>query len=810
MNVLDLDGEWALTAVGVSERPGRRAPEGMLGRVIAATVPGSAHTDLLAAGLIDDPFDADNETAQQWVGSTVWRYEREFEWQGDAEEHHDLVMLGLDAVAQVELNGSVVASTANQHRAYRVDIGGLLSAGPNRLRITFAAPVEEAERREAELGQLPHANHHPYNAVRKSASNFGWDWGIDVATSGIWRSIRIESWSKTRIDSVRPLVDVVDGAGVLDVHVELRGISAPVDVVVRRDGQEVGRASASESPVRIVVPGVDLWWPRGHGSQPLYEVHVTSAEATWTGRVGFRTVELDTTADEFGNRFALSVNGRPVLVRGVNWIPDHAFLTEMTSERYARRIADATEAGVNLIRVWGGGIYESDVFYDLCDEAGVLVWQDMLLACAAYSEEPSLAEEIDAEVREAVTRLSPHASLIIWNGNNENVWGFADWGWRRILKGRAWGNGYYRDVFPRILAELDGTRVYTPGSPFSFDDYLHPNDEANGSVHIWDVWNREDFSTYRKWRPRFVAEFGFQGPPAWSTLVDAVHDEPLDAYGAQMLVHQKADDGNGKLERGLASHFAHPTTIDDWHAVTQLNQAAAVRFGIEWFRSLTPYNTGCILWQLNDDWPVVSWAAVDFAERRKPLWYALRTAYRERLITVQPSETGWETVLINDTDEGWAGPVRWRVIDLDGTPRGEAEAQVEIAARGTARIAGPVQVDDPATQLVVVEPAPGFTRYVWNAAEPVEQRLDPSPIRVEVEPRRGGCDLVVTAHAYARDIVILPDRAHPSATVDENVVTLLPGESHRFRLTADVDLTLADIDRFVVRSANEFGARVNT
>ncbi|MFF1572523.1 glycoside hydrolase family 2 TIM barrel-domain containing protein [Leifsonia sp. NPDC058292] len=810
MPYLSLDGEWTLTATGGA------APESIIRRPIAAQVPGCAHTDLLAAGLIEAPFDGDNEAAQQWIGSTVWRYERTFEWEDDGSARFDLVAEGLDTIATIVVNGVTVAQTRNQHRSYRFPIGHLLTAGENTIAIEFDAPVDAAERVAAEHGgALPHVNHHPYNSLRKTASNFGWDWGIDVATSGIWKPIGIEGWSGVRIGSVRPLVDVVGDTGILTAHVQLERLgerSGEVAVTVSRDGAVVGGADAvlaASGDLRVIVPGVELWWPLGHGEQPLYDVTVTAGDDTWQGRVGFRTVALDTSTDAVGNRFEISVNGRPIWVRGANWIPDHAFVTEITTERLSRRIDDATEANMNLLRVWGGGMYESEEFYRLCDERGVLVWQDFLLACAAYAEEEWLAEEIVAEAREAVTRLSAHASLILWNGNNENIIAFAEWGWRAVLDGRTWGNGYYRTVLPAIVAELDPTRPYTPGSPYSFDDYLNPNDDKNGTVHIWDVWNQKDYTAYREWKPRFVSEFGFQGPPAWTTLTDVVHDEPLEPYGHEMLVHQKAHEGNLKLERGYTGHLPAPETIDDWHFTTQLNQAHAIRFAIEYFRSLTPYNTGSIVWQLNDDWPVVSWAAVDFAERRKPLWYALQDAYSPRLVTVQPAseDDSLDVVLVNDTGEPFGGDVLVERVTFDGEVLARATLPAEVAARDVARIAVPAEVavcGDPAREVLVVTPADGMPRAFWNYAEVVEQRLDGDPLTAEAEPAADGAIVTVTARSYVRDVTVLADRAHPSASVDRSLVTLLPGETAVFRLTGDGPIDAADaLSPLVLRHANQ-------
>ena len=264
-------------------------------------------------------------------------------------------------------------------------------------------------------------------------------------------------------------------------------------------------------------------------------------------------MRLVTEPDADGTSFTFVVNGRPIFVKGVNWIPDDAFPHRVDRARYADRLAQAEEAGVNLLRVWGGGIFEADDFYAECDERGLMVWQDFLFACAAYSEEEPLRSEVIAEARDNVTRLMPHPSLVLWNGCNENIWGFADWDWEPRLDGKTWGMGYYTDVLPGIVAELDPGRPYSAGSPWSLSTDHHPNDPAHGTMHIWDVWNQVDYPVYRDYAPRFAAEFGWQGPPTWSTLRRSLSDDPLTPESPGMLVHQKAMEGNRKLTRGLVA-----------------------------------------------------------------------------------------------------------------------------------------------------------------------------------------------------------------------------------------------------------------
>jgi len=405
------------------------------------------------------------------------------------------------------------------------------------------------------------------------------------------------------------------------------------------------------------------------------------------------------------------------------------------------------------------------------------------------------------------------------------VWGYADWGWPALLGDRTWGNGYYRELFPAILAQLDPTRFYSPASPYSFGEYLHPNDQRNGTMHIWDVWNQRDYTAYRDYQPRFVSEFGFQGPPAWSTLTSVVHDEPLDPYGHEMLVHQKASRGNEKLERGAAGHLPRSTTIDHWHWAMQLNQAHAVRFGVEHLRSLTPHNTGTILWQLNDDWPVVSWAAVDFDEHRKPLWFALRDAYAPRLATIQPRSSrraidaafdgippGKDVlalVVINDTADAVSGVFTAARTAFDGTTLARATMEVVVAPYGATTAQIPAEVADFAdapAELIVVTGGEesGFAPAFFNGAEVVDQKLEPAPLAATAARVTGGYTVTVTAQSYVRDLFLQADRVDPRATVNAGLVMLTAGQSAMFAITSDADASPeAFLDPLVLRSANQ-------
>ncbi len=438
---------------------------------------------------------------------------------------------------------------------------------------------------------------------------------------------------------------------------------------------------------------------------------------------------------------------------------------------------------MNLLRVWGGGVYESREFYRVCDELGMLVWQDFLFACAAYPEDDRLADEVDAEARDNVARLMPHPSLVLWNGNNENIWGFFDWDWQDSLDGRPWGLRYYQETLPAAVAEIDPARPYWPGSPYSGSMDVHPNDDGHGPRHVWDVWNEADYTVYRDYRPRFVAEFGWQGPPAWSTLTRAVGDDPLTPTSPGMRHHQKAEDGDGKLSRGLAPHFPEPADVVDWHFATQLNQARAVALGVEHFRSLRPHCSGVVLWQLNDCWPAISWAAVDGDGRRKPLWYALRASYASRLLTFQPRDGHPALVAVNDTTAPWRASLTVRRIAFDGTKLAVHSGRITVDPLGVAAIGLPELLatpGDPAAELLVAEA--GGERALWFFAEDRDLAYRPANLEPTVERDHGVAVVTVQATTLVRDLCLFADRIDPAAEADDCLVTLLPGQRRTLRV----------------------------
>ncbi|MGW1591764.1 glycoside hydrolase family 2 protein [Streptomyces sp. NPDC002386] len=770
------------------------------GRSLPARVPGCVHTDLLAGGLIPDPFLGLNEREVDWVGRRGWSYGRHLaavETRTGRHERADLVFDGLDTAATITLDGNEVGRTRNMHRRHRFDVTGR----HGRLRVDFASAYEEAEAVRALTGDRPNVYPEPFQYIRKMACGFGWDWGPTLVTAGMWRPVRLERWSTARLADVRPLVTVVDGAGRVEVRVEVERTSAGVDrpltvsATVGGGHRVRGAVDGTRAVLTLDVPGVSPWWPRGYGEQPLYDLELELLADgpeepvldTWSRRIGFRTVELDRSADEHGTGFTLVVNGVRVFTRGVNWIPDDVFPSRITPERYRARLRQTAEAGVDLVRVWGGGIYEDEAFYDACDELGLMVWQDFLFACAAYPEEQPLRGEVEAEARDNVVRLMPHPSLVLWNGNNENLWGFCDWEWEPALRGDSWGGGYYLDLLPRLVAELDPTRPYTAGSPWSGSWDHHPNDPAHGTHHSWEVWNRRDYAEYRDSVPRFVSEFGWQAPPAMATLRRALPGERLAPGSPGMLHHQKAEDGNGKLNRGVERHFAPPgDDFDRWHYLTQVVQARAVAAGIEHWRSHWPVCGGTIVWQINDCWPVSSWAAIDGDGRPKPLYHELRRVYADRLLTLQPGAGGPDLAVINQSADAWDARVTLRRVRADGSVVAERELAMTAGAREVRRGSVPRELvpDARSAKEFLVADCEGLRTVYFPVTD--KEFAYPEPgydVVVESSAAGGGSvEVVVTAHTLVRDLLLQADRLGPEATCDTGLRTLLPGERIRLRV----------------------------
>lgn len=816
LTTLNLTGRWtwAIDEEGLTPVPDEGAA--LIGRTIEAQVPGAIHADLQAAGIIPDPLADRNEEAVEWVSRADWRLSRAFGLVAGA-ERVDLVLDGVDTVASIFVNGQEVGSTRNMHRCYRFDVASLVTER-NVVDVRFTSAYTEAEHWERMLGARPSAYPQPFAFIRKMASSFGWDWGPTLPGCGLWRDVRVETWNTARIAAVRPLVDVFEDTGILTAHIDVERTQTGLAHALHLEVEIAGQAVHAEVPpgettatVVVAVPNVERWFPRGLGESHLYPVEISlwsereQLDAHRT-RVGFRTVTIDREPDESGTPFVVTVNEQRLFIKGVNWIPESVFPGTVPPERVRERLTQAADANVNLIRVWGGGVYESEEFYAACDELGLLVWQDFLFACAAYPEEEPIRSEVLAEARENIVRLSAHPSLAIWNGNNENLWMRLDKDWEAQPGGElTWGERYYLEWLPALLADLDPTRPYTEGSPWSGSWAHDPNDTDHQTFHSWDAWNEDDFAVYRASSPRFVSEFGWQGAATWRTLRDAITDSELRVDSENVRHHQKAIDGHAKLARNLARHLPVTEDFDRWHLQTQWMQVEAVRTGVLHWRASWPRTAGTIVWQLNDLWAVTSWSAIDGDGRCKPLYFALRDMYAPRVLTIEPTTGALELCAVNDDDDSWTTTVRAARQSVDGHILAEELIALSVPPRSVTRITLPLSISesaDPVSEFIVV--AADEQRAIWHFASSMNARRPASSLEITVSPVAGGLDIAVFSEELARDVLVQPDRIHPRATVDRGFTTLLPGESVVFRVRGPEPLDVLSVQSaFVVASLRD-------
>ena len=767
---------------------------------IPATVPGCIHTDLIAANIIADISVDGREDDQMWIWKTDSKYSTVIK-KSDSHKHASLIFHGLDTLASIYINGKLKLSTKNMHRSYELDISEELRSGDVALEILFAAPLSDAEAQVEKLGLYPRPYDMPYNYQRKMACSYGWDWGPVTISSGIWKPVELVQFDSAYLSKVAVLPSVKDDVPLLTIRPKVVGDSAGHHLKVRvLDGASEVLSytfAADEKVHEHQVPSAKLWQPRGRGDQQLYTVEVTLVHGSdelqqISKSVGFRTVELDTSAiasKDFPNKnmFAIKVNGLRLWIRGANWIPDDPFPTRVTKDRYEQRIKDMIEVNINGIRVWGGGIYESEDFYNFCDKEGIVVWQDFLFACAAYPETPEMFEEVELEVEEAILRLQTHPSLVIYCGGNECLEGFQYWGWQEGLAGRPWGESFYRKTIPGVLQGLDQSRPYIPGSPFS----SHSDDVRSfesGTNHIWDVWNELGYERYEQYTPSFAAEFGFNGPGSWAMLTKAIGKSTLDSNDLDVANHQKAFDGMSKVAAGLAREFANPPTQGvPWYFAAALDQARAVEIGLKHFRSLYEVCSGAILWQFNDMWPAISWAVLDYTGFRKLAWHAMKAAYQPRTITIGRVDQGAQLTIINDTQNPWTSSAKVTLVDHNGTIVETKEIAFELAPFEVAR-----------HSLVEAFPVissfdyEGFlfadTGDVQAARRSTLKPAAKAPAQdVEIATEFAGSTLKVTVKAktYIHELAVLPEVVGLGTQVDTQIVSLLPGASHTFTITGE-------------------------
>ncbi|MFT3861021.1 glycoside hydrolase family 2 protein [Micropruina sp.] len=800
---LDLGAlDWTVRLLSLRAAPATLAPDAdVVARATAgvpARVPGCVHTDLLAAGLIPEPFLDGAEEEVRWIGESDWRYQAWIDLPDLGTDARDeLVLEGVQTCARVLIDDRPVASLASMHREHRIDPGPV-SSGRHLLTLDFASAALAMI--DADDGTLPYDWAYPYNRVRIMASSVGWDWGPTMVSAGLWRSARWERWTGARLStSVHTELSGDRSEGAVVVDVDLAGACGTVEVVV--DGRTVAGGINGAGQVRVTMASPRLWWPAGEGSQDRYhvEVRLVGTDQVARHRVGFRHVELDLSPDEHGEAFRLVVNGRALFARGANWIPNDALIARAGSHR--ERVEQARAAHLNLLRVWGGGVYEDDRFYQACDELGVLVWQDFAFACAAYPETPEMVAEVEQEARFQVRRLRSHPAVVLWNGSNEALQGWADWDWPARVGDQGWGEHYYRRLLPDVVAVEHPGTPYLPSSPFSTLAGAGANTDSSGTVHLWDQWNVRDHASYREHLPRFVAEFGHQAPAMTSTLLAATRGREglrLPCVAGR----QKQPEGMERIRARMEGNLPSPRTLeasfDDWSWAAQLNQADALTTAIEHFRSHWPRTAGAVVWQFNDCWPAVSWSIIDHAGRLKPGYHAVKRAFSPRLVSLQQRDGEPHLVVINATGHEWFAEIDiTRQHVADGMLAGDrlllcVPPSAVVTRRLDVALATPHSRRD---EVLIAQDAswldsPVAERPAGRAWLPL-CRADgvrwPKPqVRIG-ELRRAGDAVVVDVHAevLVSSVTLLVDALGGDAGL---LPVLLPGETGQLLVTGTTSL----------------------
>ena len=714
MKKLDLCGNWRMKILGENVY---HIPEEWM----EARVPGSVYGTLLELGKMPDPYYRENELEATELMENDFVYEKDVEITGEMLKY-DGVMLrfeGIDTLGEVYLGEQLLGHVENMHRIWEYDIRQLAQVGTNTIRVVLHSPIKYIKEENDKVftgGSNEAMAGYPH--LRKAHCMYGWDWGPRLPDAGIFRGVSLQLIDSARLDSVyvvqhhegphmreicfeesrvqEPLMvpepQMVDGR--LQVQVDRVQLELQVDLEVFREDEELSAVVTVTGPdgtvygqspdgtITIVKP--QLWWPNGYGEQPLYGVKALLLGSdgrildVWERQIGLRTITMDIQADRWGNQFAHQVNGVDIFAMGADYIPEDNLLSRVTRERTAKLLEDAALAGHNSIRVWGGGYYPDDFFYDACDKLGLIVWQDFMYACSSYELNEAFEENIRVETQENVRRIRHHACLGLWCGNNEMETQTLDRCWKPSQKQFYDYLKLYEYIIPKILRTEDPHTFYWPSSPSSGGNFDNPWDENRGDTHYWDVWHgNKPFTEYRKFRFRYLSEFGFQSFPCLQTVESFTEPEDRNIFSRVMEMHQRNVAANGKILNYLSATYLYPGSFDQLLYASQLLQMEAIRYGVEHFRRHRGHCMGTVVWQLNDIWPVASWASIDYYGRWKALHYAQKRMFAPVLLSCQemgelsqrphcimepgPMEVSAQLCISNETMETVQGICHWQL-----------------------------------------------------------------------------------------------------------------------------------------------------
>lgn len=797
-----------------------------------AKVPGTIHQDLLNHNRIPNPFYGMNEEAVQWVENEDWMYRTSFVVT-EEQLNRDAAVLeldGLDTYADVFLNGALILRSDNMFVGHKVPVKSVLRKGENRLLIRFRSAVKEAlPQWETNGFDYPADNDHSSKRVsiytRKAPYSYGWDWGIRLATCGIWRPVRLVFSDVARIEDyyVRQASVSASKADV-DNRLEITNVtSQPVSALLKvayhysaNDTKEVQkqielRPGENTVSLPVMIDNPHLWMPNGWGEPSLYKftasVSVDGVEVASQERlVGLRSIRVVMEDDEHGKSFYFEVNGHPMFAKGANFIPDDALLPNVTTERYKRIFEDVKAANMNMLRVWGGGIYEDDKFYDEADRNGILIWQDFLFACTTYPHDPLFLKRVEAEAEYNIKRLRGHASLAMWCGNNEIYEGVRYWGWKNKYTAEAFAEmnrGYdvlFRQLLPDMVKRFDSDRFYMHGSPYEAN-WGRPESWKIADSHNWGTWyGRKPFESFDSEIPRFMSEYGFQAFPEMKTIRTFAEEKDFELESPVMNAHQKATIGNALIKQTMSLYYKVPAKFEDLVYVGLVLQGQGMRHGIEAHRRNRPYCMGSLFWQLNDSWPVVSWSSIDYYGNWKAMQYQSQRAFAPVLINAIKEGDDLCVYLISDELQD-RDDVRLTVelMDFDGKSHGKWTHSGKLSAN-TSMLFLKKRVDE---FLSKQDAATSFLRFTLKAkngaaladevfyfAYPKDQKLPEARIETSVKRRGESIEMTLKADKLARDIFI--EVPVQGVRFSDNFFDLLPGQRKKITITSPEGYSLKD------------------
>lgn len=788
------------------------------------SIPGEVHIALMDADRIPDPFAADNELDVAWVAETDWIFEGIIHV-SEALLNKDQVMLtfdGLDTLAEVSINGSLLGKTKNAFRTYSWEVKDQLHTGENVIKIKFQSPVNYVTPLQDEF-PLPSPKESipggPY--LRKAPCQWGWDWGPKLPPIGIWKEARLTGYSTARLDSIQIQQEhASDGSVTLSADVSVHQWSqAELQIDLSMQDPEGNTYTSTckviedtaKASIEILNP--KLWWPNGYGDQALYEAYITLRLEDGTVldskefQIGLRTLELQQEKDEFGESFTFVVNGVPVFAKGANWIPADSFPTRISREHLDQLLGDAVKAHHNMIRVWGGGFYESEDFYDLCDKYGILVWQDFIFSCSIYPlNDPKYIDEVHQEVIDNVERIRHRASLALWCGNNEMDWGWESWGWSEgdfENYREAYTQFFYRTL-PEWLSELDPDTPYWFSSPTSGTPFVDANSNQKGDAHYWEVWHgAQPFSSYREQYPRFMSEFGFQSLPPLKTIRTYANEDHWNLTDYMIEHHQRSAYASALFMGQMAMHYMMPVDFPSLVYMTMVLQAEGIRYGVEHWRRNRHRVSGTLYWQLNDCWPVASWSSLDYYKRWKALHYASRRFYAPLLLSIEDdrSKAAMRVHLTSDLQEAWYGEVRWRLMRLDGEILESGDFEVEIDPLSSTKLLekefNQLSLVEKRETVFIAQLVKDDTVMTTQLATFVpDKHLQLVKPQLQATLREGERDTVIielTAGYLARLVELSLDDA--DVVFSENYFDVLPGEMIQITCPKPEGWTIDDVGR---------------